>query len=136
MQLDRDDTDSFGPETTTIDNQKDGVYRFYVHDYTNKDSASSNNLSLSCAEVRVLRGSNLVAVFTVPSNEEGTVWTVFEMEGNKITPINNLSYQSSPDNVGNMRMLISDSEEYFVNNSVEEDTWLLYDLPDKDKTHE
>jgi len=44
--------------------------------------------------VRVYRGSNLVASFNVPSNTGGTLWTVFEMNGDTITPINTMSYTS------------------------------------------
>lgn len=132
VQLDRDDTDSYGPETTTIDIQKDGVYRFSVHDYTNRNSIDSKDLSLSGAEIRVLRGSSLIAVFSIPTNEGGTVWTVFEMEGNKITPINKLSYQSSPQGADNMRLQTPDSEGDINNNLEEDDTWIIINnLPEK-----
>jgi len=96
VKLDLDDVTSYGPETTTIYQQIDGVYRFSVHDYTNRYSSSSTALSNSGAQVRVYRGSNLVATFNVPANQEGTLWTVFELSGDTITPINTMSYESSP----------------------------------------
>jgi len=94
VKLDLDDTSSYGPETTTIYSQISGVYRFSIHDFSNRSLSDSNALSNSGAQVRVYRGSNLVASFNVPSNTGGTLWTVFEMNGDTITPINTMSYTS------------------------------------------
>jgi len=99
VQLDLDDVTSYGPETTTILSQMDGVYRFSVHDYTNRDSTSSYALSDSWAQVRVYRGSDVVATYYVPAHEEGTLWTVFEMRWDTITPINAMSYESTASEV-------------------------------------
>ena len=96
VTLDLDDVDSFGPETTTIKQQIEGVYRFSVHDYSNGSLTEQDHsfaLSNSGAQVRVFRGSNLVATFNVPVNQEGTLWTVFELTGDTITAINLMSYQ-------------------------------------------
>ncbi len=93
--LDRDDVGSFGPETATITSQVSGVYRYSVHDFTNSDLTSSSALAGSSAKVQVLRGSTVVAEFNVPGNQAGTLWTVFEMNGDTITPINTLSYNTS-----------------------------------------
>ncbi len=96
VKLDRDDVDSYGPETTTTYQQIPGVYRFSIHDYTNRESSYSTALSNSGAQVRVYRGDNLIATFNVPANQEGTLWTVFEIDGDTIMPINTMSYESSP----------------------------------------
>ncbi len=93
--LDLDDTYSYGPETVTIREQTLGVYRYSVYNYSNGTSTNSTDLSLSNATVRVYRGNNLVATFNVPNNRGGTLWTVFELNGNTITPINTMSYQGS-----------------------------------------
>lgn len=98
-ELDVDDIMSYGPETTTIYQQFDGVYKYSVHDYTNMDSSSSTALSNSGAQVKVYRGSNLVATFNVPVNQEGTLWSVFELSGDTITPINTMSYESTASSV-------------------------------------
>jgi uncharacterized protein YfaP (DUF2135 family) len=82
--LDRDDTNSYGPETITISNQIDGVYRYSVYNYS-----GSPELSTSDAQVKVYRGDALVATFDVP-DQEGRTWTVFELEGDQITPINEM----------------------------------------------
>jgi uncharacterized protein YfaP (DUF2135 family) len=102
VNLDLDDTFSYGPETTTLYLQMTGIYRFSVHDYSNRNSSNSYSLSNSGAQVRVYKNSGLVATFNVPSNTEGTLWRVFEMSGNTITPLNELLYVSSPDDVNKL----------------------------------
>lgn len=97
--LDYDVIFSYGPETITIYQQTDGVYRYSVHDYTNRNSTTSAALSASNARVRVYFGSQLVNTFNVPGNTPGTLWTVFELEGQNITPINNMSFESNPSSV-------------------------------------
>ncbi|MBN2299017.1 MAG: hypothetical protein JXM72_10505 [Deltaproteobacteria bacterium] len=99
VMLDLDDVTSYGPETTTIYQQIDGVYRFSVHDYSNRGSSSSTYLSNSGCQVRVYRGSDLVATFNVPPNQGGTLWTVFEMDQYSITPVNSLSFVTTPSQV-------------------------------------
>lgn len=96
VQLDLDDVTSYGPETTTILQQISGVYRFSVHDYTNRQSSTSTALSNSGAVVRVYRGGTLVASYPVPSNRPGTLWTVFEMSGDTLTAVNTMSFATSP----------------------------------------
>ena len=91
-ELDVDDTNSFGPETISIYQQIAGTYRYSVHDFTNIDESNSSALANSGAQVRVFRGADLVQTFNVPSGG-GTLWTVFELSGNTIVPINRMSYQ-------------------------------------------
>jgi len=93
--LDYDDVSSFGPETVTVYQLSDGMYRYSVHDYTNGQQSTSYALSNSSAQVRVYQGNALIANFNVPTNTEGTLWTVFEMTNGQITPVNSLSYVSS-----------------------------------------
>jgi hypothetical protein len=120
--LDRDDVTSFGPETITIETFEDGLYRYSVHDYTNRNASQSFALSESGAQVNVYQGDTLVKTFNVPTNTEGTLWTVFEMENNEITPINNLSYESDPPDVNSISK----------NKQVATDAQLLRDLPSKE----
>jgi|GEM_PF-762614 len=96
VTLDVDDTDSYGPETTTLMEILDGTYRFSVHDYTNKDSVTSTALAESSAQVRVYQGSSLLATFNVPPAEEGTLWVVFEIQNGDLVAINEMGYESSP----------------------------------------
>jgi hypothetical protein len=94
-ELDVDYRTSYGPETITIKNQKDGVYRYYIHDYSNRYNTDSYELSRSGLQVEVYRGSYLVKTFYVPSDVPGNVWTVFELRGNEIIPINTITYSDS-----------------------------------------
>ena len=97
--LDLDDTSSFGPETITITqfNSSTDVYRYSVHDFTNRSSTSSSALGSSGAKVAVYTSSS-VQTFFVP-NQPGTLWTVFEMSGGitnpVITPRGQMSFESS-----------------------------------------
>ena len=119
VHLDLDDTSSFGPETTTLLQQMNGVYRFSVHDYSNRGSTTSTALSNSQAQVRIYRGSNLVASFNVPFGQPGTLWTVFEMQGSTITPVNAMTFTSDPSSINSATRGSSD------------DTLLLQNLPPK-----
>ena len=90
--LDVDDTTSYGPETITIVESIYGTYTYAVHDYSNRNSSSSDKLSASNAVVRVFVGSEQVGEYHVPTDQVGTYWTVFEITGNgEIVPINNIS---------------------------------------------
>ena len=101
--LDLDDTSSYGPETTTIYNPVSGKYQFYVFDYSNRYSSESSALASSGATVQVYIGASNKPLYTfnVPQNE-GTLWKVFEYDSvtKKITPINQMSYESYSSDVG------------------------------------
>ena len=96
--LDLDDTTSWGPETTTIYKQSEGVYNFFVHDYTNRSASSSMSLADSGAYVEVYMGNEprAVAVYYVPQ-QEGTLWAVFSYNSvtKEITAINTITYSST-----------------------------------------
>lgn len=96
--LDLDDVSSYGPETVTIYERSDGVYRYSVHDYSNRSSTSSTALAASSAQVQVYQGGSLTRTFNVPP-EAGTLWTVFELDGATIVPVNEMSYESSPSTI-------------------------------------
>lgn len=101
--LDVDDTSSFGPETITLTRLNSGLYRFSVHDYTNRSSASSTALGASGARVDLyVPGANEARSFFVP-NQRGTLWTVFELSGDRISPtvtaVNSMSSIEDEDNI-------------------------------------
>ena len=101
--LDLDDTTSYGPETTTVYEMEQGVYTFYVHDYTNRNSNNSTALATSGAKVEVYLGNSVTAayVFYVP-DRAGTLWEVFSYNSMTgiLTPKNNVTYHSSPSGIG------------------------------------
>lgn len=82
-----------GPETTTIVVPRTGTYRFYVHHYS-----GVSNISASGAQVKVYKGSALLATYNPPAGAAGLftdVWSVFSMDvtsgGETITPINTIT---------------------------------------------
>ncbi len=81
--LDVDDTDSYGPETITIDNKKFGeTYYYFVHDYTNKENPNTMSLSNSDAKVFVYVGQTLTKTYYIPKNKKGNIWNIFKINGN------------------------------------------------------
>ena len=87
--LDVDDTDGYGPETTTIKHIEQGQYKFYVSDFTNcsMDNLDSKEMSRSSATVRVYGSQGLIQTFYVPVNQKGIIWEVFEIRDGTVIPI-------------------------------------------------
>ncbi len=88
--LDLDDTSSFGPETTTIDNTGvnphfPGTYRFVVNNF------STGGMAISDAVVKVYNEGILVKTYNV-ANAAGTLtgdfWHVFDLTGTTFTDVN------------------------------------------------
>lgn len=77
--LDVDDTTSYGPETVTIYLVEDGIYDYYVHDFTNKSNSANTALCSSAAKVEIYIGESTepYAVRYVPESFSGTSWHVF-----------------------------------------------------------
>lgn len=87
--LDVDDIDGYGPETMTINNLGNGLYKYYIADYTNCSNGytDSMELSYSGATVDVYSADGLVQTFHVPTNRPGVIWEVFEIRNKTIVPI-------------------------------------------------
>ncbi len=79
VNLDVDDTSSYGPETITLTKSGPGLYRYSVHDFTNRGKSTSEALRKSNARVRVYEGNALMGTFYVPSGK-GDVWKVFTLD--------------------------------------------------------
>jgi hypothetical protein len=81
-----------GPEQTRIQVLQDGVYRFYVHDWTNKNKIDSPELSQAGANVTVYtagrdlprEGENLGTPYggaiNAPNDQLGNVWYTFQLD--------------------------------------------------------
>ncbi|MDR0503979.1 MAG: hypothetical protein LBH16_11740 [Treponema sp.] len=90
--LDRDDMTGYGPETITIGKiDRNAVYECYVHDYTNGNNTSSNQLSRSGATIRVYSQNALLKSFFIPSGGRGTRWNVFKIERGALVDVNNVA---------------------------------------------
>lgn len=101
--LDLDDIFSYGPETITIRETILGLYRYSVHDYTNRDLTGSTAMGQSGAKVQVFIDNVDLGIFNVP-NRAGTLWTVFEFTVDEngeldFEAINSMSYESDEDAV-------------------------------------
>lgn len=84
-QLDRDDTDKFGPETITVKEiDADSGYTFWVKDFTNKDDDNSRRLSRSGATVKVYGNGRLLENITINRGERGNKWHVFVIRDGQI----------------------------------------------------
>lgn len=92
MELDRDDTSSYGPETHTIkEPTPNDVYQYYVYNYSDSDNPSSSRLSNSEAQVKVYIDNELKKNFTISPNQEGIIWHVFDIvNGREIIPQNKI----------------------------------------------
>lgn len=90
-----------GPETMLIGQQVAGTYTFFVHNFTadvQDRPPSDNSLALSGARVDVYVGAATTptATFTVP-NAQGNLWTVFNLNGTTVTPVNTISHADLAD---------------------------------------
>jgi hypothetical protein len=109
VSLDVDDTDSFGPETTTISGFYDGTYRFSVHNYSDRYSASSGSgIVSSPARVELYSSTGLLNTFNPPTfTGNGDTWRVFEMvvNGNNATvnKIGTYTLSTSVDNINDFK---------------------------------
>lgn len=90
--LDIDDTSSYGPETITIRNLNSGNYKYFVHDYTNAHSNTSNWLSNSGATVTVYKGNRILGSYTIDKGIPSTIWEVFEIKNGELFILNNYKY--------------------------------------------
>lgn len=91
MDLDRDDTDSYGPETITIrDIKADKKYEYYVFNYSHQELYGTS-LSYSNARVRVIIQNEQVNEFNITPGMVGRTWHVFDIiNGNEIVVFDEL----------------------------------------------
>ncbi len=83
--LDRDDMESYGPETVTIYEAQTGNYHYYVHKY-----AGEGPLTASGAKVSIYTSKGLLQSFDVPVTGQGIYWNVclIDAETATVTAIN------------------------------------------------
>jgi hypothetical protein len=89
-----------GVEATTIIKQSEGIYQFYVHDYTARYETASGSLSRSRATIEVYFGDRLERTFAVPGGQAGNVWTACAVYGDEVMALNLMSDESDPGKVG------------------------------------
>ena len=93
VELDTDDTNSYGPETITFTVTPNSSFSFYVHNYS---SNYNTELSLSGATVTLYQGDSDVPskIYRVPTNQTGYYWNIFRIDNGVISEVNEISYSS------------------------------------------
>jgi hypothetical protein len=101
VNLDVDDTYSYGPETTTIETFHEGLYRFSIFNFSDQSSDGGSGIYTSPTRVEVYDYSGLVSSFTAPAFSAGTgnTWRVLEINVSggtyNLVPVNVYLYSSS-----------------------------------------
>ena len=90
--LDVDNVDGFGPETITIKKFYNGVYYYFVHNYSG-EVESDTSFKNSNAIVQVYNKDGLLNTIKCPSTGEGYFWHVCNVDGatKAITVINTVT---------------------------------------------
>ena len=83
VQLDHDDTNSYGPETVTLNEPEATEYAYYVYNFSR-----DGNLVGSDAKVVVYSGNREIATFTAPTTGSGDYWDVCTIRGDQVQAIN------------------------------------------------
>ena len=93
IMLDRDDTNSYGPETITIKNPSpNSVFKYYIVNYSDGNNYNSSRLSNSGAKVSVYLNNEYKGTYEIKPNQVGLIWNVFEIiNGNEIKIIDTVS---------------------------------------------
>ncbi|DAB38718.1 MAG TPA: hypothetical protein CFH83_04545 [Sulfuricurvum kujiense] len=105
--LDVDDTDSFGPETITIEKKQVGKkYIYAVHNYSENSNPTSSRLSSSGATVNVYIGQTLVRTYYTIPHHIGNIWVVFGIDENGIFHDIN-SYIGTSDNSEGVKNILT-----------------------------
>jgi hypothetical protein len=90
-KLDRDDVDGEGPETITIEKvNSNAEYKYFVHDYTNRQNKSSRALGKSRAQVHIYDSKRLLHTVTAPESS-GISWHAFTFKKGEFHFPNQLS---------------------------------------------
>lgn len=90
VELDVDDTSSYGPETITFTISQDSSFAFFVHNFS---SNSDTELSLSGATVTLYQGDSSVPAkeYRVPTDKTGYYWNIFRIDNGVVNEINEVS---------------------------------------------
>jgi len=83
--LDVDDTSSYGPETTTIQTQVSGTYKYYIYNYSGTDSFPTSD-----AVVRIYDSTGLIQTVYPPSSGTGDYWNIATVNGSTINIVNSI----------------------------------------------
>lgn len=88
-RLDRDDRQSYGPETITVNSiDNKAGYTCYIKNFSNANSPKSKALSKSGAKVTLYSDNKLIKTYTIQTDRRGTTWMVFTIINGKVVDKN------------------------------------------------
>lgn len=92
INLDHDDTTSWGPETVTIrEPDPNRKYEYYIHNYSYSSNRTGKSLSNSEAKVKVYLNNTYYKTYTITPDKEGIAWHVFDViNGNEIVDVDEI----------------------------------------------
>ncbi len=105
VSLDVDDTSSYGPETVTINNFLNGMYRYSIFNYSEQSVEGGAQIQTSPTKVEVYDYTGKIHTFIAPAftTGSGNTWRVFEINSTgssiNIVPINTYVQSSSSSTV-------------------------------------
>lgn len=121
--LDYDVTTGFGPETITVYRLSQGIYHYYIYNYT-----GSPSITTSQAVVQIYNRNGTVATLEVPQTGEGRYWYVATIDGSngRVSIVNRIQ-TNAPGSTG--KELAADKPE--TNASAQNTDWsYLWDFGD------
>ena len=127
VDLDVDDTSYMGPETITIYKNVNGIYHYYVHNFTDNRADSYYNhqtrLATSKPYVEVIRGNVRIAEFNLAETAQGNVWDVctYNSVTGAVTGINKTYFND--DDYGNLG---ADAAYYQKKTKNEKENYISY----------
>lgn len=86
-----DSTNGQAAEVITIGDSTNGTYKYYVSDYNNclnGNLTATDMLSLN-VRVTVYDKNGIVATYTLPHDQSGVIWEVFEIKNGKVVTLQN-----------------------------------------------
>jgi len=87
--LDKDALNGYGPETITVTQlDKRAVYHYFVHNYSNRNTANDSRLSQSKATVSVYINNRFHVSYQIETGKTGTTWHIFDIVNGEIKPAN------------------------------------------------
>jgi len=77
VKLDIDDTSGFGPETFTISQTFEGIYSYYIYQYSSDETLSNSNATVNIYNSPECEGETII----IPNTGEGRYWYVCDING-------------------------------------------------------
>jgi len=80
VRLEEDVSDGVGPETVTVTDIEDGIYRYSVHNFSDRSRDGASGIA-SSAEVTAYGSDGQIASYEPPpvGSDGGNTWRVFEI---------------------------------------------------------